>query len=436
MKKKIIYILIAVIGIGAIAYFTFFKEGSKKTEYTYSEITKGNLKVVITSTGTLDAISSVDVGTQVSGKIAKLYVDFNSEVKKGQLLAVIDTVTLGASVRESENSLAKSKAEYNQKLTIHERNKQLYEKKFLSELDFISSKTDLESSLASLKSAEAAVEKAKTNLDYAFIYSPISGKVINRAVEEGQTVAASYSTPTLFTIAQDLSTMKIIANVDESDIGQIKEGQKVSFTVQTYSDKTFEGVVSQIRLKSSTSSNVVNYPIVITANNKEKLLLPGMTATIDFYVDQRENALLIPSSALKFEAPEELLNEMKAEMEKEMAQMGNAKNDGNKQAGMAGSGMPPQGGSMQPQGTNASSASSSMSKVFYKDSSGKIRMTMVKIGITDGKNTEILDNKDLTVGMKVITGVVEAESTTTKKSSSNVLNQQGPGGGGPPPMMM
>ena len=430
MKKKISYIIIAVVGILAIVYFTLLKGDTKKAEYTYSEITKGDLKVVISSTGTLDAISSVDVGTQVSGKISKLYVDFNSEVKKGDLLAVIDTVTLVASVRESENSLAKAKAEYNQKAAIHERNKSLFEKNFISELDFIQSKTDLETSLASLKSAEAAVEKAKTNLDYAFIYSPISGKVINRAVEEGQTVAASYSTPTLFTIARDLSTMKIIASVDESDIGQIKEGQKVSFTVQTYSDRTFDGVVTQIRLQSTTSSNVVNYPIVITANNSDKLLLPGMTATIDFYVDQRDSVLLVPSAALKFDAPEELLEEMKAEMEAQINKIGDKKPGGSNM-------MPPPNGGMMPQGNKTQSSSdNSTATVYYKDDSGKIRMEVIKIGITDGKNTEILESKGLKAGMKVIIGVVEEEEATTKKSSSSILNQQGPGGGGPPPMMM
>lgn len=442
MKKKIFIALAAIIGLLAVTYFTFLKGGQKKTEYTYSEITKGNLKVVITSTGTLDAISTVDVGTQVSGKISKLYADFNSEVTKGQLLAVLDTTTLAAQVRDAQISLSRSKAEYNQKVTIHERNKKLFEKNFISELDFIQSKTDLESSTASLKAAESSVEKAKTNLDYAYIYAPISGKIINRAVEQGQTVAASFSAPTLFTIAQDLSSMKIVANVDESDIGQIKEGQKVTFTVQAYSDKSFEGVVTQIRIKSTTSSNVVNYPVVIKAVNADKLLLPGMTATIDFYVDQRENVLLVPNTALKFEAPEDLMSEMKAEMEKQMANNKGQQPNGGRQnippAG-AGQGTPPSGpppAGMTGNGSNNASAMA-ISKVFYKDDSGKIKMGMVRTGLTDGKNTEILESRELKLGMKVITGALEAETSSTKKSSnSNTLGGQGPGGGGPPPMMM
>jgi HlyD family secretion protein len=426
MKKKILITSVAVIGLLAVTYFTFLQGSQKKTDYTYSEITKGNLKVVITSTGTLDAISTVDVGTQVSGKISKLYVDFNSEVSKGQLLAVLDTVTLAAQVRDAQISLSKSKAEFTQKTTIHERNKKLYEKNFISELDFIQSKTDLELSTASLKSAEAAVEKAKTNLDYAYIYAPISGKIINRAVEQGQTVAANFSTPTLFTIAQDLSSMKIVANVDESDIGQIKEGQKVTFTVQSYSEKTFEGVVSQIRIKSTVSSNVVNYPVVIKASNNDKLLLPGMTATIDFYVDQRENVLLVPNTALKFEATDDLLKEIKTEMDKEMSKNSSGQPGGNI------SGPPP--GSMM--GGNNTSAKQTMTKVFFLDANGKIKMDFVKTGLTDGKNTEIIESRGLIMGMRVITGVLET-TTETKKSSSNTLNGGGgPGGGGPPPMMM
>lgn len=430
MKKRVLFIAIIAVSLLVSAYFIFVKGSQKEAEYTFGEVTKGNLKVVITSTGTLDAVSSVDVGTQVSGKISKLYADFNSEVKKGSLLAVLDTVTLAAQVRDAQISLSKSKAEYNQKTTIHERNKKLFEKNFLSELDYIQSKTDLESAVAALKAAESSVAKAKTNLDYAYIHAPISGKVINRAVEEGQTVAASFSTPTLFTIAQDLSSMKIIANVDESDIGQIKEGQKVTFTVQTYSDKVFDGVVTQIRMKSSTSSNVVNYPVVIKANNNEKLLMPGMTATIDFYVDQRENVLLVPNTALKYEASEKIMSEIKSDIEKEMQGT-----RGDKRGAMKGvtPGDAPFTASSNNNANSSPQNKTNISKVFYKDSSGKIKMVMLKTGLTDGKNTEIVESKDLILGMKLITGSVEEASAA--KQSTNVLNSQQSGGMPPPPMM-
>jgi HlyD family secretion protein len=423
MKKKISIITIILIVIITVAYFLFFRNNKGKTEYTFAEIKKGNLSVVITSSGTLEATSTVDVGTQVSGKISKLYVDFNSEVKKGQLLAVIDTVNLVAQVSDAKANLSKAKAEYNQKVVIHEKNKKLYEKEYLSELDFIQSQTDVEASLASLKSAESALERAKTNLDYAYIYAPIAGKIINRSVEQGQTVAASLSTPTLFTIAEDLSSMRILASVDESDIGQIKEGQKVKFTVQAYSDKSFDGIVTQIRLKASVSSNVVNYTVVIQANNSEKLLLPGMTATVDFYVDDRDDVLLVPNTALKFEPSEDLLNELRNDMEKERASLPDSIKNKFKN-------MPPP--NMLP--TGEMPARENMKKVYYLDSNGKMKMCPLFTGLTDGKNTEIVRSRELREGMKVITGSNE-ETTSVTTKSTNALNP-GPQTGGPPPPMM
>jgi HlyD family secretion protein len=421
MKKKIIIISSVFIGLLLISYLLFFRSGQKTTNFTFSKITKGNLNVVITSSGTMEATSTVDVGTQVSGKITKIYVDFNSEVKKGQLLAVLDTVNLIAEVQNAQASLAKARAEYNQKVAIHERNKKLYEKNFISELDFIQSKTDVESTLASFNSAQYSLEKAKTNLSYAFIYAPISGKIISRSVEVGQTVAASLSAPTLFVIAEDLSSMRILANVDESDIGQIKEGQKVKFTVQTYSDKSFEGVVTQIRLLATTTSNVVNYTVVIHADNKDGALLPGMTATVDFCVDQRENVLLVPNTALRFEPSEELSKEINANMKKDMANIP----DDIKAKFKGGPPMMPGGFSskISKTGTN------NMEKVYFLDGNGKVKMVPVFIGLTDGKNSEIIMGPVLKEGMSIITG--SSESSTTAKKSSTLTG--GPQGG--PPMM-
>jgi HlyD family secretion protein len=420
MKKKIIIISSVLIGLLLITYLLFFRSSQKTTNFTFSQITKGNLNVVITSSGTMEATSTVDVGTQVSGKITKIYVDFNSEVKKGQLLAVLDTVNLIAEVQNAQASLAKARAEYNQKVAIHERNKKLYEKNFISELDFIQSKTDVESTLASLNSAQYSLDKAKTNLSYAFIYAPISGKIISRSVEVGQTVAASLSAPTLFVIAEDLSSMRILANVDESDIGQIKEGQKVKFTVQTYSDKSFEGVVTQIRLLATTTSNVVNYTVVIHADNKDGALLPGMTATVDFSVDQRENVLLVPNTALRFEPSEELSKEINEGMKKDMANIP----DDIKAKFKGGPPMMP-GGLVK----NSKAGTNNMEKVYFLDGNGKVKMVPVIIGLTDGKNSEIIMGPVLKEGMKIITGSSESSSTTAKKSSTLT----GPQGG--PPMM-
>ncbi len=428
MKKKVIIITTIIIGLIIASYFLFFNNGDSKESYTFAELTEGDLNVVITSSGTLEATSTVDVGTQVSGKITRLYVDFNSEVKKGQLLAVIDTVNLVEQVSDAQANLSKSKAEYNQKVVIHERNKILFEKKYISELDYTQSQTDVESALASLKSAKSAVERAKTNLDYAYIYAPIAGKIINRSVEQGQTVAASLSAPTLFTIAQDLSSMRILATVDESDIGQIKEGQKVSFTVQAYSDKTFDGIVTQIRLNATVASNVVNYVVVINAENTDKLLLPGMTATVDFYVEQRENVLLVPNTALRFQPSDELMAEIKKNMDEEMAAMPDSIKNKFRNG-------PPPG--EKPPANSGTDQKVTVTKVYYLDSNGKIRMSPLITGLTDGKNTEVVRSRDLKSGMKVITGLQDSESTTTKKSTNPLnQNQSGPGAGGPPPMMM
>jgi HlyD family secretion protein len=412
MKLKIIIITTIIIGLIILMYLLFGGASQGKKNFTFAEVTRGNLNVIITSSGTLEATSTVDVGTQVSGKITKIYVDFNSEVKKGQLLAVIDTVNLVAEVRDAQASLAKAKAEYDQKASVHERNKKLYEKKFISEVDYIQSQTDVESTYASLKSAEYALEKARTNLDYAYIYTPIAGKIINRSVEQGQTVAASLSAPTLFTIAEDLSSMRILANVDESDIGQIKEGQKVNFSVQTFPDREFNGVVTQIRLQATTSSNVVNYTVVIHADNKDRVLLPGMTATVDFYVNHKENILLVPNTALRFEPSEGLLKDINTNMKEDIANMPDSIKIkfGNSHALPTGIG------------------SGNMEKVYYVDRNGKVKIVPIVTGLNDGKNSEIIMSRDLKEGMKVITGSQESSSSTDKKS--NTLSQPGP-----PPMM-
>lgn len=420
-KKNWLTVIITAVLLTA-AYLIFFNEIEKTEEYNFGSITKGNLDIVITSSGTLEAISTVDVGTQVSGKIAKLYVDFNSEVRKGQLLAVLDTVTLAAQVRDAKASYARAKADYNQKLAIHEVNRKLYAKNFISELDFVKSQTDVESSQASLQSAETAVERSKTNLDYAYIYAPIAGKIINRTVEQGQTIAASFSSPTLFSIAEDLSSMRILANVDESDIGQIKEGQKVKFTVQTYTDKTFEGTVTQTRLHSNIVSNVVNYTVVISAENKEQLLLPGMTATVDFYIDHRENVLLVPNTALRVDPSEDIMTEIKKNMEEMM------KNIPDSLRRQQPAGPPPQDFG------NAAQVKNKMKQVFYLDNNGKLKMSPVMIGLTDGKNTEILGSRELKEGMKIITGIQNVEESSSSGGTNSLTSPQG--GGMPPPPMM
>ncbi|NJD22884.1 MAG: efflux RND transporter periplasmic adaptor subunit [Melioribacter sp.] len=433
MKKKVIIISIAIIGLLLVAYFLFFRGDAKETKFSYVQIARGDLNVIISSSGTIQAIKTVDVGTQVSGKIDKLLVDFNSQVRKGQLLAVLDTVVLAASVRDAQSSLDRAKAQYDQAVAVHERNKQLFEKKFLNEVDFIASQTNVQVLLANQKSAVTALERAKLNLNYAYIYSPISGTIINRSVEQGQTVAASLSAPTIFTIAEDLSLMRILTNVDESDIGQIKVGQKVQFTVQAQQGKKFDGEVTQIRLNPNVVSNVVNYVVVVQADNKERLLLPGMTATVDFYVDYREKVLLVPNVALRFQPTEEMTAEYAKNREKEIA---NLPDSVKKRMQQFGGGQFNQGGNggnqfMGMGGGNNSGRRRNASRVWYYDENNKLQMSMIFAGLTDGKNTEIVRARNLKEGMKVISGIIENQASTTT-TSANPFNQTQPGnrGGG------
>jgi len=231
MMKKKIYISVIVLVLLLLSIYYFFFTGDKKAQqYSFIQVIRGNVSQTITATGTLQAVTTVDVGTQVSGKITKLYVDFNDHVRKGQLLAVIDTTTLITQVNDGRSNLEKAKSNYHQAQVTNEKNKVLYQKNYISELDYLTSQTNVESAAADLKVAQSALDRAITNLGYAYIYAPINGVIQNRAVEAGQTVAASLSAPTLFTIAEDLEQMEILANIDESDIGQIVLGQKVDFS--------------------------------------------------------------------------------------------------------------------------------------------------------------------------------------------------------------
>jgi HlyD family secretion protein len=361
---------------------------NKSTPYTYGIITRGNITSSILSTGTVQPVDTVAVGTQVTGKIAKLYSDFSDKVRKGQLLAVIDTTTLITNVEDARSALAKAQANYDQALVTEKKNQVLYQKNFISELNYDSIQTNVSSALADLETAQSALDLAIINLGYAYIFAPISGTIQNRAVEEGQTVAASLATPTLYTIAEDLNKMEIVASIDESDIGQIKVGQKVDFTVQAYPDKKFFGAVIQIRLNSQIVNNVVDYSVVINAENKDGFLLPGMTATIDFYIQKKDSVLLVPNTALKFIPPDNVLAEYnKADTSKKNQANGNRNNlniSGSKQ-------------NLKPK----------FGKIWYYDNNHKLRMTPVVLGITDGKMTEIVRGNNLTEGINIITGIAD-----------------------------
>jgi HlyD family secretion protein len=414
MKKKIYIPIIILVVLLATSYYFFFTGDKKADQYAFAQITRGNISQTITATGTLQAVTTVDIGTQVSGKITKLYVDFNDHVRKGQLLAVIDTTTLITQVNDGRSNLEKAKAAYHQAQVTDEKNKVLYQKNYISELDYLTSQTNVESALADMKAAQSALDRAITNLGYAYIYAPISGVIQNRAVEAGQTVAASLSAPTLFTIAEDLEQMEILASIDESDIGQIVLGQKVDFSVQAYPDKKFWGTVVQKRINSAVVSNVVNYTVVVNADNKDHFLLPGMTATMDFYIQERDSVLVSPNAALRFTPTDDQL----AEYTKEMAKQNGGKADTLKK----GVGNRPGGKAVKSQ----------FGRLWYIDQNGKLNMSPVVLGITDGKNTEIVRGRTIKEGMQVISGILDNSTSTTAPKTNSLIpsspqQQRGPG---------
>ncbi|MDH4223352.1 MAG: efflux RND transporter periplasmic adaptor subunit, partial [candidate division Zixibacteria bacterium] len=294
MKKVFILIPVLVLVILALV---FFRGKGKKSEAKYitAEVQRGDISIIVTATGTLEAVTTVQVGSQVSGTISALYADFNSRVKKGQLIAQLDPTFLKAQVSQSQADLEKAVASANLSRKEKERALSLFEKNMISESEKDIALTNYELALSQQKSAEATLERAKTNLDYATILSPIDGVVISRNVDVGQTVAASLSAPTLFTIAQDLTRMQVNASIDEADIGKIKEGQDVIFTVDAYPDQSFRGTVKQIRLAPEIVQNVVSYDVIIEVSNPDLLLKPGMTANVTILVDQREKMRKKPS---------------------------------------------------------------------------------------------------------------------------------------------
>lgn len=301
MKKKIIYIASAV-AVLAIAFFVLrsFKSTSQTFAFETARIGKGVISNTVTATGTLEAITTVELGTQVSGVIDKIFVDFNSEVKKGQLLAKIDETPLLAQLEQSKATVDQAEAEVKYQQANYDRYRVLAEKKLIAQSDFDLVVYNLNKAIASRNNAKSVYDKNRINLSYASIYSPIDGVILDRAVDEGQTVAASFNTPTLFTIANDLTQMRVEAKVDEADIGQISLNQRVEFTVDAYPELKFAGSVTEIRMQPVVTSNVVTYTVIIQAPNPDKKLMPGMTASTTIFVNEKNDILVIPGKALRF----------------------------------------------------------------------------------------------------------------------------------------
>ncbi len=309
MKKKT-YIIIGVVALVALlAYMMFGGKEEKSVTYVTQEVKSATITTSVTATGTIEPVTSVTVGTQVSGIVAHLYVDYNSVVKKGQVIAELDKTNLMSELASAKANLASVRSNLQYQKSNYERYNTLYQKGLISANDFEQARLSYEQAQQQVRTASESVRKAQTNLGYATITSPIDGIVLSKSVEEGQTVAASFNTPELFTIAQDLTNMQVVADIDEADIGEVREGQRVSFTVDAYPDDTFEGRVTQVRQEATTESNVVTYQVVISAPNASMKLKPGLTANVTIYTMEVSNVLSVPSKALKFVPNEKMLTE-------------------------------------------------------------------------------------------------------------------------------
>ncbi|GAB4340976.1 MAG: efflux RND transporter periplasmic adaptor subunit [Desulfobulbaceae bacterium] len=362
--------------------------------FKFAQVNRGDLEIIVSSTGTLAAVETVEIGTQVSGTIEKLLVDYNDQVKNGQVLAVLDQDLFTASVSNAKAGVLKAQAEYKQAETEFERNAPLHKKGYISEQEFLPISTAVDTTKAALQSAEANLQQAQINLDHTVIRSPINGTIIDRSIDAGQTVAASLSTPTLFLIAEDLSRMQIETQVDETDIGQIRQGQQVRFMVQSYPEQMFTGSVRQIRLQPETVDNVVTYTVIVEASNEEGRLMPGMTATVDFIVHQAKDALLVPVTALSFK-PDSRFDSESVNSEAETSQ------------------------------------------VFCQENGGQLRAVKITTGQSNGLVTEVTEGA-LSEGMMIAIGVKQEEDGSDADSGFSLfgLMRQGQGprpGRGPRP---
>ena len=310
MKNKKLWIALGVVALAIVAYF-LLSGGKKeeKVEFETAKVDKGNIHTTITATGTIEPVTSVTVGTQVSGIVSKLYVDYNSVVKKGQVIAELDKTNLISELTAQRANLSSAQSSLNYQQANYNRYKTLYDKGLVSANEYENALLQYNQAKEQVNTARESVQRAQTNLGYATITSPIDGVVLSKAVEEGQTVAASFNTPELFTIAQDLTDMRVIADIDEADIGGVKEGQRVTFTVDAFPADQFEGSVTQVRQQATTESNVVTYEVVISARNNDLKLKPGLTANVTIYILEKNDVLAVPSKALRFMPNEAILKE-------------------------------------------------------------------------------------------------------------------------------
>jgi HlyD family secretion protein len=419
MKKKVLIIIGigSVIGIASLLALKPFSKKEAVVTFNTVKVEKGNITNTVTATGTIEAIKTVNVGTQVSGILQHVYVDFNDNVKQGQLLARLDETSLQAQLDQSQSAVNQAQAQLNYQEATYNRLKVLYDKKLIAQADFDQAVYNFENAKGSLANAKFALARAKVNLDYATITSPIDGVVLNRAVEEGQTVAASFNTPTLFTIVNDLTRMEVQTSVDEADIGKVNDGQRVEFTVDAYSDMKFEGTVSEVRLQPVTTNNVVTYVVILSAPNPDKKLMPGMTASATIYVEEKKDALILTGKAVRFTPDKEYL--MK-QFEKIRASGNMPKMPAGAPAISGGAASAPAGSGSMPTGMQAGmpgmpfgpNADPKTKTVWLKDAKMGIRPGVIKIGIDNGTSVEVLSG--LKEGDEVVISAGDKDAKTKR----------------------
>jgi len=419
-RKTIVWTIVAVLVAGS-GWWMLRKNGnSAQAAPETEEIARGDLRESISATGALQAIQTVSVGTQVSGTIDKLYVDFNSKVKRGALLALIDPSVLDSQLESARASLAQATARHGDAVSAFEEGQLLLAKNYISDRDMRTLKVNVTTTKAQLDAATADYNRATRNRQYAEIRSPIDGVVIERAVDRGQTVAAGFQTPTLFTIAEDLKSMQIVASVDESQIGSVKLDQAASFAVSAFPGKKFSASVKQIRLKPTVTQNVVTYAVVLNADNSSGELFPGMTATVDFVLKDLHDVLRVPSAALRIQrVPDELMDEESLKRSKEMQ----AAREGGRPPGM-GEGGAPTAEQMQAfrqrMGQNGGGAGGrgNMGSVWLMKADGKASRVPVRILGSDMSATAVEPVRgELKPGDKVITKLATAQSSGTATRS-------------------
>jgi HlyD family secretion protein len=430
LHKKTVLLgsLAAIVGSGLlIRHFAFAQEAPV---FRFTTVERGDLQAVVSATGTLQAVTTVSVGTQVSGQVSALFVDFNDHVEQGQLLARIDPTIAQQGVADAQATLEKLQAQANQAVRDQDRNRELSAAGLIPTSALEQGDAARQVAQASERSGRIALQRAQQNLSYTSIYAPIDGVVVERNVDHGQTVAASLSAPQLFLIANDLSRMQILAQVGESDIDRIEQGQPVSFSVQALPGRSFTGSVQQVRLQSTTADNVVNYTVVVTLENRDLKLLPGMTARVDFLVKSAVGVLKVANAALRYKPSAELLAQLGTAPAAEDATT--ASDTATEAAeGAAGS-----GAGRERRSGAGDRGGSSFGTLYSLDPKGRLQITRVRTGLSDGASTEVA-GRNLSEGMQVIDGLAPTSASASQTPAANPLGaaqqggtRRGPGGGG------